>query len=75
MPKYQNIGGNSDIDSYEIADDSITITFRDGDQWLYNYQRPGADTVERMKLLAESGQGLRLFINTNVSKSYAAKLK
>jgi hypothetical protein len=75
MARYKNLGGDSGISSYVIGADSIEVTFNDGSVYLYNYASAGKDNIERMKSLAESGSGLNSFINTNVKKLYASKLR
>ena len=74
MSIYANSGGDSGIVSYETGSDSITVTFRDGATYLYNYVVTGQNNVDQMKALAKAGQCLNAFINTNVKKNYAAKL-
>ena len=74
MAAYKNLGGDSGIDSYEIAGDSITGTFSDRSVYRYNYASAGRDNIEHMKTLAVAGEGLNAFINTNVKKMYVAKL-
>ena len=75
MPVYANRGGDSGVVSYEIGADSITVTFSDRASYLYNYQATGRSNVEHMKTLARDGEGLNAFININVRKQYAAKLR
>ena len=75
MAIYANLGGDSGVDSYEIGPDSITVTFQDGATYLYDYAATGQNNVEQMKELAKVGQGLNSFINRNVRKNYAARLK
>ena len=75
MPHYANLSGNSGVASYEIESDSIAVTFRSGATYLYNYDAPGRDDVERMKELAEAGQGLSTYISQNVKKNFAQKLQ
>jgi hypothetical protein len=75
MQHYQNLGGDSGISAYEISAESITVQFKDGAVYLYNYASPGMADVEEMKSLAERGSGLNAFISTTVKKRYAAKLR
>jgi hypothetical protein len=75
MEPYKNLGGDSDVVAYEIGSDSITVEFRDGAIYVYNYQSTGKTDVEQMKTLAVAGQGLNGFISRVVGKRYAAKLK
>ena len=73
MALYRNLGGNSNISSYEIGPSLITVTFRDGAPYTYTYQSAGTGHVETMKKLAISGRGLNCYINTHVKHSYASK--
>jgi len=75
MERYSNSGGNSGVLAFEIGKDSITVQFSDGAIYLYNYQSAGSQNIEHMKGLAAAGRGLGSFINTNVRKKYAAKLR
>lgn len=75
MERYRNLGGDSNIVEFAIESDSITVRFRDGSLYLYDYRSPGGGDVEHMKKLAESGQGLNSFISRVVKKRYSSKLK
>lgn len=75
MERYRNLGGNSGVAAYEIGDDCITVQFRDGSLYLYNYQSTGISDIEQMKTLALAGQGLNSFISRVVKKRYASKLR
>ena len=75
MEKYRNLGGNSNVSSYEIGEEQITVQFGDGSLYLYNYASTGHDNIERMKILASDGLGLNSFINKYVKKRYARKLR
>ena len=63
MKRYRNLGGDSGIVAYEDGADFIRVQFSDGSIYLYNYTTPGANDVEHMKQLAETGQGLNSFIS------------
>jgi hypothetical protein len=73
MEPYKNLGGASNVVSYEIGDDWIKVQFRDGGIYTYTYQSAGQDNIEHMKTLAQAGQGLNSFISTAVRKAYATK--
>lgn len=72
MPRYQNLGGDSGVASYEFDATSIEVTFATGGVYRYTYASAGAENIEQMKVLAENGQGLNSFINRNpaVKKGY-----
>lgn len=73
MERYKNLSGSSAISAYETGEDYIRVQFKDGSVYLYTYDSAGADDIEEMKILAESGQGLNAYINMNVKKDYEKK--
>lgn len=75
MPIYRDVDGDSGVESYEIGDDWIRVTFSKGQQRHYTYTDDvtGADNVKHMKQLAASGEGLNSFINKHVKRLYAHK--
>ena len=73
MEPYRNLNGNSGVESFTIADDSITIRFRDGPTYVYTYDRPGRSHVERMKTLAREGRGLSAYISQHVGDRFARR--
>lgn len=75
MDRYKNLGGNSSVTAFEIGQDSITVQFNDGWNYLYNNQSTGAANVEKMKNLAVRGQGLNSFISRVIRKHYARKFR
>jgi hypothetical protein len=75
MQRYGNLGGDSGVRAFEISSDSITVEFSDGAVYLYNYSSAGTANIEQMKQLALSGSGLNSYINRNVRKAYAARLR
>ena len=74
MPRYRNLSGDSGVVAYKIAADSITLTFVNGDEYLYSYLMPGRVAVEHMKTLAKSGKGLSTFVSQHVRDNYERKL-
>jgi hypothetical protein len=75
VERYANRSGNSGVVAYEIAADSITVKFRDGDKYLYTYGSAGAGNIDEMKQLAIRGAGLSGFISANVRDKYARKFR
>lgn len=75
MERYKNLSGDSGVVAYEINADSISIQFRDGSVYLYTSRSVGRANLERMKQLAVAGSGLTTFINREVRKDYAARLR
>lgn len=75
METYLNLGGNSNIISYQIGPDYINVQFADNSIYLYTYSSAGVENIEEMKSLARRGAGLNSFINRNVRGNYASKLR
>ena len=75
MERYANNGGNSNVAAYEIDRSSIKVQFRDGSIYLYTNESTGTDNLERLKQLAQAGQGLNSFIGKVIRKGYASKLR
>jgi hypothetical protein len=72
--RYESSTGDSGVVSYDVGPDSITLQFKDGAVYLYTYEKPGKDHVERMKHLAKSGKGLSTYVSRNVRDSHARQL-
>ena len=75
MEPYGNLGGDSAVVGYEIAERAISVQFRSGSIYLYNYEVTGSHYVEEMKRLAVAGRGLGSFIASVVKKNYASRLQ
>ena len=75
MERYKNYGGDSNINGYELGSDRIVVVFNSGRfrNYLYTYNIPGSHHVERMKELAEAGEGLNSYIKTQVGSNYEDK--
>ena len=74
MPRYRNLDGHSGVLRYETTADSITLTFVDGDRYVYTHARPGREDVDRMKALAQAGRGLSTYVARHVRERYDRKL-
>ena len=71
MENYHNIGGNSNIESYEIGDDYISVWFKRASKpYMYSYSSAGESHVETMKELAKQGSGLNSYIMNNVKNDF-----
>jgi hypothetical protein len=73
MPNYANASSRSGVLAYEIGEDWIEVMFMSGENYRYTYEATGAEDVEAMKRLAESGKGLSTFIARNVGDRYESK--
>ncbi len=74
MPRYRNLSGHSGVQSYETTADSITLRFVNGERYVYTHARPGRAAVDRMKALAQAGEGLATFVSQHVREAYERKL-
>lgn len=71
MKNYANRGGNSNVRSYELGEDFITVDFKGtSKQYTYSYHSAGSQHVEKMKQLAENGSGLNSYIMLNVKNDF-----
>ncbi len=75
MQIYKNLGGNSNIHSFEMGVDYIDVQFNTGAIYRYSYKNPGRGHVEYMKKLALEGCGLNSYINRNVRKNYECRIR
>lgn len=75
MTRYLNLNGRSNILSYEIGPDSITVEFSSG-RWRnyrYDHATTGRSVVDHMKALAIQGSGLNSYITKVAKASYSRK--
>ena len=66
MKAYKNAGSSSTVASYEIIRDTVVLEFADGTQAVYTPESAGANNIERMKVLAETGKGLGTFLSGSI---------
>jgi len=71
LNKYKDLSGDGGIMGYFFLEDGIIIKFSNSYYYLYNYENPGGEHVEKMKKLAAQGQGLKTYINKYVRDNYA----
>ncbi len=67
MKNYIDTDHDSNVEAFQIENDSITVKFKSGtcQYYEYSYSSAGSSNVEQMKILAESGDGLNSFISRN----------
>ncbi|MCL2532197.1 MAG: hypothetical protein FWE40_08595 [Oscillospiraceae bacterium] len=71
MSYYRNLGSNSSVVAYEYGADFIRIQFETGNPYTYSYSGgAGRNNVERMKQLADYGQGLGGYVQRHVRDLY-----
>jgi hypothetical protein len=75
MKSYRDIGGDSGVSAYEYRADWIQVQFKDGSVYEYTSSSAGQGNIDTMKRLADGGDGLNSFINTNVKKRYSRKIR
>jgi len=75
MPLYKNLSGISGIKAYELGDDYIIVAFHKESIYLYDYEKPGKQHVEKMKKLAEKGLGLNTYISQEVHGEFKERLR
>jgi hypothetical protein len=72
MKLYKDIGNDSGVLAYEYGEDWISVQFKYGGVYTYRASRIGAAHIAIMKQLADSGDGLNGYINSNpiIKKGY-----
>jgi hypothetical protein len=70
MIKYLDLDKDSGVEAYEIIFDRISVKFKGGSVYVYSYQSDGRENIEKMKKLAQLGDGLNSFIKLNVKYKY-----
>ena len=73
MQRYRDVQGDSGVVAYETGPDHIRVKFKHGGTYEYDYASTGEFPVERMKVLAASGQGLATFISKFVKAKYVRR--
>jgi len=75
MIRYKNLGRDSGIIGYDYSSDSVTVFFNTGAVYLYSIYSAGRANISHMISLAIAGHGLNAFINREVKKKYARRLR
>lgn len=71
MQGYKNLGGNSNVQSYEIGNDYIDVVFHGTAKvYRYSYASAGIEHVEQAKKLAVAGRGLNSYIMRHMRLLY-----
>ena len=74
MQIYQNLSGNSSIESYEIGQQQLVVQYKNGSAYLYRQAFPETLNLSIMKDLAQTGKGLSTFIQRFVGNKYWSQL-
>jgi hypothetical protein len=75
MERYGNYSGRSSVVGYDEWAYSIIVYFSDGTAYEYTEDSVGSSNLNRMKELAESGEGLNSFIMNYVRFSYSKRIR
>jgi hypothetical protein len=67
---YSNFSGTSGVTAYQIEHEGMLVEFNREKIYRYTYASAGKEAVEKMKLLAQQGQGLSPYISQNVKEKY-----
>ena len=71
MERYLDLDGDSGVVGYEIGDTFIRVQFDKAFKiYAYSYRKAGQLHVEKMKVLAKSGNGLNSYIMKYAKKLY-----
>ena len=71
MERYLDLDGDSGVVGYEIGDTFIRVKFSGTAKiYTYSYRKAGQFHVEKMKVLAKSGNGLNSYIMRYAKKLY-----
>lgn len=71
MERYLDLDGDSGVVGYEIGDTFIRVKFSGTAKiYTYSYRKAGEFHVEKMKVLAKSGNGLNSYIMKYAKKLY-----
>lgn len=71
MQKYSDIDGDSGVVGYELGDTFIRVQFNKTFKiYTYSYSSAGIEKVERMKKLAQVGDGLNSYIKLYANNLY-----
>lgn len=74
MRPYRDSDNNSNILGYEYGEDWIRIYFKNNSKYEYQDGPVGQFIINKMKYLADQGDGLNAFINEHKPK-YSSKNK
>ena len=66
MENYKNLNGAEAIKAYAIESSYIDVQYADSAVYRYSHITPGRQHVERMKELAQQGEGLGPYISANI---------
>ena len=72
MKKYIDPDHDSGISEFDYGDNWISVKFKSGRVFTYRAVNVGTAHIEKMKHLADTGDGLNAYINSNpaVKNSY-----
>ncbi len=65
MKPYKDVDGDSGVLAYDYDQETIRVQFKHGGTYTYRSSKIGVTHLSTMKRLADSGDGLNAYINTN----------
>jgi len=74
MTPYRDWDQDSGIRAYDIGSTHVDVAFKDGAIYRYTSVSAGQANIDRMIVLARSGEGLNEFITRAVKKRYSERL-
>ena len=74
MTPYRDWDQDSGIKAYELGPSYMDVAFKDGAIYRYTSLSAGQAHIDRMIVLARSGDGLNQFINRAVRTRYSQRL-
>lgn len=75
MKRYRDRNGDSGIARYEYGPDWIRLEFKTGSAYEYTRESAGAEHIEAMKRLADSGDGLNAYLNRHAHESFSRQIR
>ena len=75
LENYMDLSGGGGITGYKFLQKGIILQCKLKDLYLYDFNKPGKQHIEQMKIVAEEGQGLTTYVNKNVRDNYSEKPK
>lgn len=73
MPFYKSLNVVSGVESFDVLESGISVTFKRGSTYVYTYRSAGRHHIERMIELAQAGQGLNSYIRKHVNNLFEYK--
>lgn len=73
--RYKNLGGDSKVARFYLAQDAVTVQFKDASVYRYTNQSADPANIKKMKQLAVAGKGLGTFIKSSMADRFQRKVR